>query len=56
MLRINLAFARLSLFLVHFSSAGRDGPTQVVDREAGSPLVDDACKTVDNPLDRKSVV
>jgi hypothetical protein len=50
MLRINLAFARSSLCLVHFSSDGRDGLARAVDGEAGSPLVDDACTPVDNPL------
>jgi hypothetical protein len=49
-LRINLAFARSSLFLVHFSSADRDGSARALDREASSPLVDDACRPVDNPL------
>jgi hypothetical protein len=50
MLRINLAFTRLSLFLVCFSSVGHDGLAQVVDGEADSPLVDDSCRPVDNPL------
>jgi hypothetical protein len=50
MLRINLAFTRSSLCLVHFSSAGQDGLARAVDREAGSPLVDDACTPMDNPL------
>jgi hypothetical protein len=50
MLGINLAFARSSLCLVHFSSVGRDGPAQAMDGEATSPLVDDACRPVDSPL------
>jgi hypothetical protein len=50
MLRISLAFMRLSFCLVRFSSAGWDGPARVVDGEADSPLVDDACTPVDNPL------
>jgi hypothetical protein len=41
---------RSSLCLVLFSSAGRDGPARAVDGEADSPLVDDACRPVDNPL------
>jgi hypothetical protein len=48
MVGINLAFARSSLCLVHFSSDGRDGlALRAVDGEAGSPLVDDACTPVD---------
>jgi hypothetical protein len=50
MIGINLAFTRASLCLVRFSSAGHDGPARAVDREADSPLVDDACRLVDNPL------
>jgi hypothetical protein len=50
MLRINLAFTRSSLCLVHFSSVGRDGLARAVDGEADSPLIDDACRPVDNPL------
>jgi hypothetical protein len=50
MLGINLAFARSPLCLVRFSSVGRDGLARVVDGEVGSPLVDDACIPVDNPL------
>ena len=50
MIGINLAFTRSSLFLVHFSSRGRDDPTRAVDREADSPVIDDAYGPVDNPL------
>jgi hypothetical protein len=50
MIEISLEFVRSSLCLVHFSSAGRDGLAQVVDGEADSPLIDDACTPVDNPL------
>jgi hypothetical protein len=50
MLEINLAFVRSSLCLVHFSSVGQDGLARTVDREVDSPLVDDACTPVDNPL------
>jgi hypothetical protein len=50
MLGINLAFTRLSLCLVRFSSEGRDGPARAVDGEADNPLVDDACRPVDSPL------
>jgi hypothetical protein len=50
MLGINLAFARLSLCLVHFSYTSRDGPARAVDGEVDSPLIDDACILVDNPL------
>jgi hypothetical protein len=45
---INFVFARSSLFLVLFSTDGQDGPDlRVVDREACSPLVDDACTPID---------
>jgi hypothetical protein len=50
MLRISLSFARSSLCLVLFLSAGRDGPARAVDGEACTPHVDDACTPVDNPL------
>jgi hypothetical protein len=50
MLGINLAFMRSSLCLVCFSFAGRDGLARAVDGEVDSPLVDDACRLVDNPL------
>jgi hypothetical protein len=50
MLGISLAFARSSLCLVLFSSAGRDGPARAVDGEACTPHVDDACTPVDSPL------
>jgi hypothetical protein len=50
MLRINLAFARSSLFLVCFSSSGWDGTTRALDEEVGSHLVDDACTPIYNPL------
>jgi hypothetical protein len=36
--------------LVHFSSDDQDGPTRVVDREFGSPLMDDVGTPMDNPL------
>jgi hypothetical protein len=49
--RINLAFARSSLCLVHFSSDGRDGPApRAVDEDACTVLVDEACTPTDNPL------
>jgi hypothetical protein len=41
-LNINLTFVRSSLCLVHFSSAGRDGPAQAVDGDACLALVDEA--------------
>jgi hypothetical protein len=45
--RINLAFARSSMCLVHFSSDGQDGLSlRVVDGEGCSPLVDDTCTPV----------
>jgi hypothetical protein len=45
---INLAFARSSLCLVHFSYDGRDGLSpQAVDGEVGSPLIDDAYTPID---------
>jgi hypothetical protein len=48
MVGINLALTRSSLCLVCFSSDGQDGPTpRVVDGEARSPLIDDACTLVD---------
>jgi hypothetical protein len=48
MFEINLVFSISSLFLVHFSLDGRDGPAlPAVDEEVGSPLVDDACTPVD---------
>ena len=48
MVGINLEFARSSLFLVFFSSNGWDGlALRAVDREAGSPLVNNACTLVD---------
>jgi hypothetical protein len=50
MLIINLAFTRSSLCLVRFSSVGHDGPARAVDGEADNPLIDDACRPVDNPL------
>jgi hypothetical protein len=50
MLGINLAFTRSSLCLVRFSFYGRYGPSRAVNGEARSPLVDDACTPVDNPL------
>ena len=49
-LEINLAFTISSLCLVHFSSTSQDGPARAVDREAGSPLVKDACTPIDTPL------
>jgi hypothetical protein len=46
--RINLAFAKSSLCLVHFSSDGRDGlDLRAVDGEACILLVDEACIPVD---------
>jgi hypothetical protein len=36
--------------LVHFSFSCQDGPAQALDGEFGSPLVDDACTPIDNPL------
>ena len=50
MVGINLAFTRSSLCLVLFSSDGQDGLDRVVDEEVGSPLMDDACTPMDNPL------
>jgi hypothetical protein len=48
MIEINFAFARSSLCLARFSYDGRDGlAPRVVDGEAGSPLIDDACTPVD---------
>jgi hypothetical protein len=47
---INLAFARSSLCLVRFSSTGRDGPSQAVDGEVGSPFIEDSCTPVDTRL------
>jgi hypothetical protein len=47
-IEINLAFARSSLCLVHFSFDGQDGPSpRVVDGEAGSTLIDDSCTPTD---------
>jgi hypothetical protein len=45
----NLALAISSLCLVLCSAPARDVPARVVDREACTPLIDDACKPVDNP-------
>jgi hypothetical protein len=50
MLGISLEFMILSMFFIHFSSSGRDGPAQAMDEEACSSLVDDACTPVDTPL------
>ena len=45
---ISLAFSKSSLCLVRFSSDYWDDPaSRVVDGEAGSPLLDDACIPVD---------
>jgi hypothetical protein len=44
MLKINLAFARSSMCLVHFSSVDRDGLARVMEREANIPLFDDPCR------------
>jgi hypothetical protein len=47
-IKINLAFTRSSLCLVHFSSDGQDGPSpRVVDGEAGSTLINDAYTPAD---------
>jgi hypothetical protein len=50
MLRIILAFAIASLCFVHFSLEGLDSSARVVDREACSHLVKDACTLVEIPL------
>jgi hypothetical protein len=45
----NLTLAISSLCLVLHSASARDVPARAVDGEACTPLVDDACKPVDNP-------
>jgi hypothetical protein len=46
--KINLAFAKSSMCLVHFSSDDRDDISpRAMDGEASSPLMDDACIPVD---------
>jgi hypothetical protein len=50
MFGINLAFVRSSLCLVRFSSTGREGLARIVYGEASSPLIDDACRPIENPL------
>jgi hypothetical protein len=42
MIKINLAFARSSLFLVCFSSTGRDGLARAVNEDAYTVHVDEA--------------
>jgi hypothetical protein len=49
-LKINLALAISSLYLVHFSSTRWDGSARTVDGEISSPLVKYACTPVDTPL------
>ena len=46
----NFALAMSFLCLVLLSTLAQDVPAQEVDGEAYAPLVDDACKPVDNPL------
>jgi hypothetical protein len=41
MIEINLAFVRSSMCLVHFSSAGWDGPARTVDGDACTVLLDE---------------
>jgi hypothetical protein len=49
--KINLEFTRSSLCLVLFSSDGRDGSApRVVDEDACTILVDEACTPTYNPL------
>jgi hypothetical protein len=46
----NFALATSFLCLVLLSTSTRDVPARVVNGEACAPLVDDACKPIDNPL------
>jgi hypothetical protein len=48
----NFTLDTSSLCLVLLSAPARDVPSRAVDGEAFTPLADDACKHVDNPLSR----
>ena len=51
MVGINFAFSRSSLCLVLFSTDGQDGLVlRLVDKEACTPLFDDACTPTDITL------
>ena len=51
----NFTLAMLYLCLVLLSEPTRDVPAQAVDGEACTPLIDDACKPVDNPLSNMTI-